>query len=175
MWCHTQKAVTLMLVLDYVMSHPEGYNIHPHINLRSHKRNITVRYIFSNLELGRRKKFHKYVMCVNFKVECHINIPSDLIQCCRAVMTVCVTDSVWVIDSERVTDSVWVTDTHSFFVLCPLCTLNNNMTFQKLSLLLSSVQKHITWWTPQTEPASVTGHHRHTHCVQIWAWEQINS
>jgi hypothetical protein len=69
------------------MSHPENYNIHPHKNLKSHRRNITIRYSFSNLEGGRREKLHKYVVYVNFEVECHINIPSDLIQRCRPVMT----------------------------------------------------------------------------------------
>jgi hypothetical protein len=67
------------------MSHLEDYNIHPHKNLRSHRRNITIRYIFSNLEGGRKEK---YVVYVNFEVECHINIPSDLIQRFGPVMTV---------------------------------------------------------------------------------------
>ena len=80
----------MTLVPDCVMSHLEDYNIHPHKNLKSHRRKITVRYIISNLEGGRREKLHKYVVHVNFEVECHINITSDLIQRCRSVMTVCV-------------------------------------------------------------------------------------
>jgi len=55
-----------MLVPDCVMSHLEDCNIHPHKNLKSYRRNITVRYIFSNLEVGRREKIHKYVVYVNF-------------------------------------------------------------------------------------------------------------
>jgi len=50
-----------MLVPDYVMSHLEDYNIHPYNNLKFHRRNITIRYIFSNLERGRREKLRKYV------------------------------------------------------------------------------------------------------------------
>jgi len=98
-----------MSVPNCVMSHLEDYNIHPHKNLKSHRRNITIRYIFWNLEGGRREKLHKYVVYVNFEVECHINIPSDLIQCCRPVMTVC----------ESLTHS-------PFFVLHPSSTLKKH-------------------------------------------------
>ena len=78
-----------MLVPDCVMSHLQDYNIHPHNNLKFHRGNSAIRYIFSNLEGGRKEKLHKYVVYVNFEVECHINISSDLIQRCGPVMTAC--------------------------------------------------------------------------------------
>jgi hypothetical protein len=103
-WRCSETLITL--VPDCVMSHLEDYNIHLHKSLKSRRRNITIRYIFSNLEGGRREKLHKYIVYVNFEVECHINSPSDLIRHCRSVMTVC----------ESLTNV-------PFFVLCPSSTL----------------------------------------------------
>jgi hypothetical protein len=94
---------------------------------------------------------------VNFEVECHINIPSDLIQRFGPVMT------------------VWTTDTLSVFCTLSIVYIEQNTRHFRSRLCFHlQTKKHPTGWTPPIEPVPVTGQHGNIQCVTIWAWEQLN-